>query len=214
MIKQNYDEIIKSISEYTDPSKITIVAVTKYQTVEDANEAILCGIKDIGENRVQQLVERNSLLLPSKRHLIGHLQTNKVKNAVAVADLIQSVDSVRVATEISKQAAKIYKIQEVLIEVNIANEPTKTGASVFDLKEIINVCEELSNIRVNGLMAVMPVSADEYYFEKMSDLFLNTKSNHYANTRLNILSMGMSGDYLLAIKYGSNMIRLGRTLFK
>ena len=159
MIKHNYEEIRKRISEYVDPNAISIIAVTKYQTVEAANEAIACGITEIGENKVQQLCERDKLLLPAKRHLIGHLQTNKVKQAVSVADLIQSVDSERVAVEISKQAGKINKIQEVLIEVNIAAEETKTGATLDEFKNIIQTCGSLPNILVKGLMAVMPISA-------------------------------------------------------
>ena len=214
MIKDNYDEIIARISEFVDPSTVTVVAVTKYQSVEAANQAILCGIKDIGENKVQQLCARNELFLPVNKHLIGHLQTNKVKSAVAVADLIQSVDSVRVAVEISKQATKIGKTQDILIEVNIADEATKTGASVNDLNDIINVCASVSGIAVKGLMAIMPIGADEYYFEKMHSLFQDIQTRNYANTQLQTLSMGMSDDYPLAVKHGSNMIRVGRTLFK
>lgn len=213
MIKHNFDEIKKHISEYVDPSTVSIIAVTKYQTVEDANEAIACGIKEIGENKVQQLLERDKLFLPAKRHLIGHLQTNKVKQAVSVADMIQSVDSERVAVEISKQAKKIDKIQDILIEVNIANEQTKTGASVDEMKSIIEVCESIPNISVKGLMAIMPISAEEYYYERMHDLFLETASINYNNTKMQILSMGMSNDYKIAVKYGSNMIRVGRALF-
>lgn len=214
MIKENYDEIINRISEFADPSTVTVVAVTKYQSVEAANQAILCGIKDIGENKVQQLCARNDLFLPVKKHLIGHLQTNKVKSAVAIADLIQSVDSVRVAVEISKHAAKIGKTQDILIEVNIADEATKTGASINDLNDILNACASVSCISVKGLMAIMPIGADEYYFEKMHSLFQNTKTRNYENTQLQTLSMGMSDDYPLAVKHGSNMIRVGRTLFK
>lgn len=214
MIKHNYTEIISHIKEFVDPATVTLVAVTKYQSIEAANEAIQCGISDIGENKVQQLCARNSLLLPAKRHLIGHLQTNKAKSAVSVADLIQSVDSVRVAAEISKQAAKIDKIQDVLIEINIANEPTKTGASVDDLTDILNTCSCLPNIFVRGLMAIMPIVADEYYYEKMNFLFHDFQSQNHKNILLQTLSMGMSDDYQIAVKNGSNMIRVGRTLFK
>lgn len=214
MIKDNYNEIIARISEYAEPSTVTVVAVTKYQSLESANQAILCGIKDIGENRVQQLCERNELFLPVKKHLIGHLQTNKVKPAVAIADLIQSVDSVRVAVEIAKQASKLDKIQDVLIEINIADEATKTGASINDLNDIFNACANISGISVKGLMAVMPIGAQEYYFEKMYSLFQDAKTRNFTNTQLQTLSMGMSDDYPLAVKHGSNMIRVGRTLFK
>ncbi|MBQ6051816.1 MAG: YggS family pyridoxal phosphate-dependent enzyme [Clostridia bacterium] len=214
MIKDNYNEIIARISEYAEPSTVTVVAVTKYQSLESANQAILCGIKDIGENRVQQLCERNELFLPVKKHLIGHLQTNKVKPAVAIADLIQSVDSVRVAVEIAKQASKLDKIQDVLIEINIADEATKTGASINDLNDILNACANISGISVKGLMAVMPIGAQEYYFEKMYSLFQDAKTRNFTNTQLQTLSMGMSDDYPLAVKHGSNMIRVGRTLFK
>lgn len=213
MIKHNYEEIRKRISEYVDPNAISIIAVTKYQTVEAANEAIACGITEIGENKVQQLYERDKLLLPAKRHLIGHLQTNKVKQAVSVADLIQSVDSERVAVEISKQAGKINKIQEVLIEVNIAAEETKTGATLDEFKNIIQTCGSLPNILVKGLMAVMPISADEFHFEHMYNLFCETADMKYTNTQIQTLSMGMSNDYLTAVKHGSNMIRVGRSLF-
>ncbi len=170
MIKQNYTEIVDCIKEYTDPSTVTLVAVIKYQSVEAANEAIKLGISDIGENKVQQLCARNHLLLPAKRHLIGHLQTNKAKHAVSVADLIQSVDSVRIAEEISKQASKINKIQDVLIEINIADEQTKTGASINELNDILNTCSNLPNLFVKGLMAIMPIAAKEYYYEKMHSL--------------------------------------------
>lgn len=214
MIKDNYNEIIARISEYAEPSTVTVVAVTKYQSLESANQAILCGIKDIGENRVQQLCERNELFLPVKKHLIGHLQTNKVKPAVAIADLIQSVDSVRVAVEIAKQASKLDKIQDVLIEINIADEATKTGASINDLNDIFNACANISGISVKGLMAVMPIGAQEYYFEKMYSLFQDAKTRNFTNTQLQTLSMGMSDDYPLAVEHGSNMIRVGRTLFK
>lgn len=213
MIKQNYEEIKKRISEYADINDISIVAVTKYQTVEAANEAITCGITEIGENKVQQLCERDKILLPAKRHLIGHLQTNKVKQAVSVADLIQSVDSERVAVEISKQAQKINKIQEALIEINIANEETKTGASLTEFKNIIQTCASLPNILIKGLMAVMPISAEEYYYEQMHDLFGETAAMNYTNTQIQTLSMGMSNDYITAVRHGSNMIRVGRILF-
>ncbi len=214
MIKQNYNEIIDRIKEYTDPSTITLVAVIKYQSVEAANEAIQLGISDIGENKVQQLCARNNLLLPAKRHLIGHLQTNKAKHAVSVADLIQSVDSVRIAEEISKQASKIDKIQDVLIEINIADEQTKTGASINELNDILNTCSSLPNLFVKGLMAIMPIDAKEYYYEKMHSLYLEVQSHNHGNIQLQTLSMGMSDDYQIAIKNGSNMIRVGRTLFK
>ena len=214
MIKDNYEEILKHISEYADPSTITVVAVTKYQDIESANEAIRCGINDIGENKVQQLYERNGLLLPARRHLIGHLQTNKAKHAVEVADTIQSVDSERIAVEISKQAGKIGKIQDAFIEINIANEETKTGASVTDFKTIIETCSSLPNITITGLMAIMPISCEEYYYEKMKDLYLEASSIGYKNTQLQTLSMGMSNDYVTAVKHGSNMVRVGRTLFK
>lgn len=213
MIKQNYEEIKKRISEYCDISDITLVAVTKYQTVEAANEAICLGISDIGENKVQQLRERKTLLLPAKCHLIGHLQTNKAKLAVCNSDLIQSVDSERIAVEISKQAEKINKVQDVLIEVNIAKEETKTGADVESLKTILTLCGSLPNILVKGLMAVMPISGQEYYYESMYDLYMETAAMKYKNTQFTTLSMGMSNDYETALKHGSNMIRIGRSLF-
>jgi len=199
---------------------VKIVGVVKYQSVEDANALISEGsVTDIAENYVQALVERNNLFLPAKRHLIGHLQTNKVKAAISVADMIQSVDSVKLLREIEKQAAKISKPVEVLLQVNIAREEAKTGIFEEQLDELILSASEMPHIRVKGLMSIMPIETKLLYYQKMYALFIDKReylvhnicSN---NISMDYLSMGMSSDYETAIKCGSNMIRLGRCLFR
>jgi len=214
MIKDNIEEIQKRISFYRNPAEITLIAVTKYQTVEAANEAIKCGITDIGENNPIQLFDRVPLLLQSKKHLIGHLQTNKAKKAVESADLIQSVDSEHVAIEISKQSVKINKIQDVLIEINIANEATKTGATLSEFIPIARLCSNLEGIKLKGIMAVLPKEINERFYQEMFEQYKKIQQINLPNTEINILSMGMSSDFEIAIKNGSNMVRIGSLMFR
>ena len=218
MIKDNIAEIENKIiiaqteAEHSEP--VTLVVVTKNQTIDNANEAISCGINDIGENRVQALAERNVLLKPAKRHLIGHLQTNKVKQAVLIADLIQSVDSVKLLNEINRQSKALNKNTEVLIQINIANEESKFGISPSMLAEMLNCAQEMTNITIRGLMAIMPIETKLKYYQGMYDIFLDNKQKIVHNICMDFLSMGMSSDFETAVKFGSNMVRIGTYVFR
>lgn len=192
---------------------VTIVGVTKNQTAEAANEIIKNGITVVAENRVQAMKEKADLLLPSKRHLIGHLQTNKVKVALSLFDLIQSVDSERLLLEIDKEAKKLGITAEIFFQVNIAREEIKFGMFKEDLPKILQTASELENIKVSGLMSIMPIETKDDYYKNMYDLFAEMQNKNGGNIDLKFLSMGMSGDFCTAVRYGANMVRLGRCLF-
>lgn len=192
---------------------VTIVGVTKNQPTEAANEIIKNGITVIAENRVQAMKEKYDFLLPSKKHLIGHLQTNKVKAALELFDLIQSVDSERLLLDIDKEANKKGITAEIFFQVNIAREEIKFGMFKEDLPKMLQTASGLENIKVSGLMAIMPIDTKDDYYKNMYDLFTESQNKNGGNIDLKFLSMGMSGDFRTAVKYGSNMVRLGRCLF-
>jgi len=188
---------------------VKLIAVTKTRTVEEINEAIRAGVNCIGENRVKEAEEKFNLLLKVEKHMIGSLQTNKVKLAVELFDMIQSVDSLKLAKEIDKRCAAIHKVMPVLIEVNIGNEKNKHGINPEDVKNFLLELSSLKHISVQGLMCVSPMLEPEQvrpYFKKMKQLFDSIGN-------LKWLSMGMSNDYKIAIEEGSNMVRIGTLLF-
>lgn len=205
-------EIDRISAENGIGQKVTLVAVTKKQPVECIAELAAAGISDFAENRVVALEERASAM-PGTRHLIGHLQTNKVKKAIAVADLIHSVDSLRLAKEISRCAEAAGKTVDILIQVNIAKEPQKFGVFSEDLDDLLREISLLPHLRIRGLMAIMPIETKDEYYGKMYDLYCNYAENKPYNISMDILSMGMSNDYATAVRYGSNMVRVGTALF-
>lgn len=193
---------------------VTLVAVTKTATAEQVEEAVKCGVKDFGENRVQAAESKIKEIRKSgyqdiRWHMIGHLQTNKVKKAVELFSLIHGVDSIRLAEEINKEAAKKDIIFPVLLEVNVAGEASKFGVQPQEAKELLKQCTSLPNIKVDGLMAMAPFSDDPEasrpHFKKMSLL--------KADLGLKYLSMGMSRDFEVAIEEGSDIIRVGTAIF-
>ncbi len=200
--------------------EITLMAVTK--TVEPAriNAAIAAGITCIGENRVQEfLKKRDDLQLAGvQKHLIGHLQTNKVRQIVGQVDMIQSVDSLRLATAISEASLKQGSIPtDVLVEVNIGDEASKSGVAVDELEELLWQLGEISGIRVRGLMTIPPILQTEAekraIFSKMRQLFIDIRGKNVDNVSMDILSMGMSSDYVQAVLEGSTLVRIGSALF-
>ncbi len=233
-ISENLNSVLERIensAKKTNRKKedIKLVVVTKNVSIEDIKKVIEIGIKDIGENRVQEAEKKysslitlhSSLFTNIKRHMIGHLQTNKVKKALQIFDLIQSVDSIHLAEEIDKQAKKINKVQDCLIEVKVSPEETKYGCLPEKLKELVEKILELKNINLCGLMAMAPFSENpEYarpYFHSAKELFDRFYSfflhpNPYSLTP--ILSMGMSNDFEVAIEEGANMVRIGTAIFK
>lgn len=214
-IKGNIEKIIKSINN----KNISLAAVTKNSTIKDIKEAINSGVKIIGENRIQEAeLKYNELkdFLREKRvefHFIGHLQTNKVKKAVEIFDLIQSVDSLKLAEDINKRAKGINKVQRILIQVNIGEEPQKYGFKSSDLKEFLKIISSLKYLKVKGMMCITPYFEDKEktrpYFKKMKKLFEGYKKDY----NFKYLSMGMTNDYEIAIEEGSNMVRIGRGIF-
>ncbi|MCX5709856.1 MAG: YggS family pyridoxal phosphate-dependent enzyme [Candidatus Omnitrophica bacterium] len=209
-----------------DSAEVTIVAISKGRTVEQVREAVEAGITDIGENRVQEASLKLRGLTPQvKKHMVGHLQTNKAKDAVGVFDLIQSVDSVRLAEEIDKQAAKIDKIQDILVEIKVSHEETKTGLTVRAGIDAIIGMIKLPNIRIKGLMTIAPLmsSAEEAkpffrelinFRNKLNEFGLTQPDGKKLSEDLKTISMGMSDDFEAAIAEGSTMIRIGRAIFE
>ena len=195
---------------------VTIVAVTKYQTIEDTNAAIEVGLSNIGENYVQHLKEKDALLLPCKRHFIGHLQTNKVKALLSMKDiaLIQSVDSVKLAAEIDKYSEKLGRTTEILLQVNIGDEEQKFGVEPADTVALARDVSGFEHINVKGLMATMPIEKDIRYYKEFKELFEKVKACNISGVDMDILSMGMSNDFEEAVECGSNMVRIGTALFK
>ena len=202
MIKEN-------IIKLQIPSYVKLVAVTKTRTVEEIKKAIDAGVNCIGENKVQEAQEKFPSLPKVEKHMIGHLQRNKVKTAVELFDMIQSVDSLKIAKEISKRCEAINKVMPILIEVNIGNEESKYGIKPEDIKEFIKEISQFKNIDIQGLMCIAPLIEAEKtrpYFKKMKELF-DSLGN------LKWLSMGMTNDYKIAIEEGSNMVRIGTAIF-
>lgn len=214
-VEENLSELRKEIVPY----KPIIIAVTKYFGAEKLVEAYKDGLRDFAENRVQDALEKFEQLPQeikenSRFHLIGHLQSNKVKKAVGRFDLIQSVDSLKLAKMISDEALKQGIVQKILLQVNNADEEAKSGFSVGDLKRDFKEIISLKGIKVEGLMNIAPIADEqtlECLFKGMQDLKAELESGFAY--KLKELSMGMSGDYKTAIKYGSTMIRIGRKLF-
>ena len=218
----NYETIKENIARAAvrsgrKPEDITFMAVTK--TVEPVfiNYAIELGVDLIGENKVQELTEKYAQLPSDIRwHMIGHLQTNKVKQAIKVFDYIHSVDSVKLAQSISQHCAEIGKIQKVLIQINNANEEQKFGFAPDELLNCMSELLMLSNIQIEGLMNIAPLSQDNNYLRNLfkNIRLLKDKIQLEYKVELPHLSMGMSNDYRIALEEGSTIIRLGRILFK
>ncbi len=211
-IKIRYEEIIRTI-----PDNVKLVAATKQRNIEEIKLAIDVGIKIIGENYVQEALGKYKEIENVEWHLIGHLQRNKVKDAVKIFDCIQSVDSLRLAEEINRQCEKINRIMPVLIEVNIGREESKYGIDTDKTADLITQIALLPNIHVEGLMTMEPYFDDPNdarpYFRQMKQLFDRIRDMKIPNTELSTLSMGMSNSYQVAIEEGSNMVRIGTKLF-
>jgi PLP dependent protein len=201
-----------------DPSAIRLVTVTKTVDLGRIREATAAGAAILGENRVQEAKEKiEALGRIASWHLIGHLQTNKAKYAVKLFDLIHSVDNLELAMEIDKQAAKNGKMQDVLIEVSIAGEAAKAGVSIGDTVRLVREAAGLKHIRVLGLMTMPPLSNDPEdsrpYFRRLRDLASAVRTEGIARISMNELSMGMSGDFEVAVEEGATLVRVGTAIF-
>ncbi len=225
MIAENYKNILKKIEfakeRRTRMSKIdnvTLVAVTKNHDVTAMREAIDAGAVHIGENRTQEAKEKFSTLERDVTwHLIGHLQTNKAKVAAKLFDLIHSVDSLKLANAINEAAKSLDKVQDVLIQVNLAKEEQKFGVYKEDLLSLAKEADEMQNLRLRGIMLIAPNYTDKEetrpLFREMYDIFGDLQTRTFKRAEINILSMGMTGDFEIAVEEGSNLVRVGTGIF-
>ncbi len=196
---------------------VKIVAVTKTIDAQTVNEAVALGLYDLGENRVQELLSKYELVDKRARwHIIGHLQTNKVKYIADKVVMIHSVDSLKLAAEIDRQCSKHGRVMDVLIEIN-SGEENKNGILPDEAFSLIEEASKLKNIRICGLMTMAPLEADDNkkheVFSNLKKLALDIEDKKYDNVSMRILSMGMSNDYTQAVEEGSTLIRPGRSLF-
>jgi len=215
-LRLNIQEACKSAGR--SPSEITLVAVTKTFPVEAIEQAIALGIDVIGENRIQEAAEKYQQIGPKVQwHLIGHLQSNKAKKAVELFSLIHSVDSTELALEVGRRAVQASKLQDILIEVNTSGESQKYGFEPEQVREALGKIKDIGGVKVQGLMTVGPLTDDtaavRRSFRQLRSLFDELKARAIPNIEMKHLSMGMSGDYRIAIEEGSNMIRVGSAIF-
>lgn len=221
MIKQNLRDVLENIeiAKHNRPSNITddvlLVAVTKNHSVDQMQEAIDNGVTDIGENRIQEALEKFSALDRNvTKHLIGHLQTNKVKQAVKHFDLIHSVDSQRLAQAVDRAAQSLDKVQDVLIQINLAREESKSGVDPDELDQLLATVETCTHLNLKGLMLVAPnyeqVEQCRPLFRQMYRLFQRQKEIY---PTVEYLSMGMTHDYKIAVEEGANLVRIGTAIF-
>lgn len=219
----NYKRIKDNVSEAAvkagrNPDEVRLMCVTKTVEAEYINPVLDIGADLIGENRVQEyLGKRDSLHLDGvEKHLIGHLQTNKVKQIVGQVDMIESVDSVKLAQEISRQSVKNGVTTNILVEVNVGREESKSGIYMESLEELLLEIAQMPSIKIKGLMTIPPICDDNEvrkYFYAMHQSFVDIKDKKLDNIDMKILSMGMSGDYEAAVLEGSNIVRVGSAIF-
>lgn len=215
MIEENVKKLLAETGENPFGEKVTLVAAVKTQTVEDINRAIAAGITDIGDNHVQEFRDKyDGITGNPNRHFIGHLQTNKVKYLIGRTYLYQSVDRLELAEEISKRSERAGVVSDCLIQINIGNEETKGG---FEYDEGLAAYQKISAmpaLKIKGLMAMLPFSDNEELLrtlaKKMRALFEKLRDK---DENIRYLSMGMSGDWKLCVECGSNMVRLGTSIF-
>ncbi|MBE7012683.1 MAG: YggS family pyridoxal phosphate-dependent enzyme [Ruminococcaceae bacterium] len=222
-IKENLDSVLKRIEDACERSgrkaeDITLLAVTKTVTAEPMRELAGLGVTSFGENRVQSLLEKYGDFPDISWHLIGHLQTNKVKSIIGKVDLIHSVESVRLAEEIGKQSVKAGVVTDILIEVNVSGEESKFGICMDEIDEMLDKCSRIDGIFVKGLMTMAPLDAQDTeireIFSSLYKKYIDISTKKYDNISMEYLSMGMSNDFEIAIEEGANIVRVGRGLFR
>ena len=211
-IKSNIDEVQSKV-----PEGVKLIAVSKTKPLEDLEVAYNCGIRDFGENKVQEIsVKYENFHKDVRWHLIGNLQKNKVKYIVGKVHLIHSIDSISLIKEIEKRYKKENIVANGLIQLNIGRETQKYGVLEEDIYDIIEIIENCNNINIKGIMVILPKGNDDEnrkYFRKTKEIFDEIKQKKYKNTCMEVLSMGMTHDYEVAIEEGSNMVRVGEGIF-
>ncbi len=215
-IKKNIDAAAKRAGR--NPEDILLLAVSKTVDVPRIKAAVDCGLTSLGENRVQEIMEKYEPMGENiKWHLIGHLQTNKVKYIIDKVELIHSVESIKLAEEIDKQAKKHNVVADILVEINMADEESKFGIKPTDAESFITEISKFDNIRVRGLMTVAPNvekgEENRVYFRNMKQLLVDINAKNINNINMDILSMGMTGDYETAVEEGATIVRVGTGIF-
>lgn len=219
----NYRRVSESVAEAAvkagrSPQDVRLIAVTKFVEPERIEKAFEAGCTEVGENRAQELKDKFEFFKANRQtvHFIGQLQLNKVKYLIGRADLIQSADRLEVFREIDRLAGKQGIVQDCLVEINIGEEPQKGGIEPSDLNELLKIISDMPNVFVKGLMCIPPAAGSEdarYYFKKQRELFEEARELKLPNVSMELLSMGMSGDYISAIAEGANMVRVGSAIF-
>ncbi len=223
MIKENLEEVEARITRACERSgrersEVTLISVSKTKPAEMLQEAYDAGSRDFGENKPQEIREKYPQLPTDIRwHMIGHLQRNKIKYIIDKVCMIHSVDSIRLAEAIDEEAKKHGIIMPVLIEVNVAEEESKFGVHLDEAESLIRQISELSNIQVQGLMTIAPFTENaednRIYFRKLRNLYVDIKDKNIDNVNMCNLSMGMTGDYEVAVEEGATMVRVGTGIF-
>ena len=223
MIKDNLREVEERIAKACersgrDKTEVTLIAVSKTKPVEAIREAMEYGMMHFGENKVQEIVDKcGTISEPLNWHMIGHLQRNKVKYIVDKVVLIHSVDSLRLAEQIDEEAKKKNVIARILIEVNVAGEESKFGVSPEETLSLVEQIASLSNVKIMGLMTIAPYVSDpeenRVHFQKLRNLSIDIKTENIDNVSMDVLSMGMTGDYEVAVEEGATMVRVGTGIF-
>lgn len=223
MIRDNLEQVRKKIDEACDRAgrdreQVTLISVSKTKPLSMLMEAYEAGSRDFGENKVQELLDKIPQMPGDVRwHMIGHLQRNKVKYIVGKVYMIHSVDSLRLAEEISKEAVKQQTEVNILLEINAAGEESKFGVAAEEAEELVRSVSKLPGIRVCGLMTIAPfvenAENNRQYFSKMMQLSVDIERKNIDNVSMNVLSMGMTGDYIVAVEEGSTCVRVGTGIF-
>lgn len=223
MLAENLAAVEKNISAACERAgrargDVTLIAVSKTKPIPKLTEIYEAGIRDFGENKVQELVlKQDEMPKDIKWHMIGHLQRNKVKSVIDKVRLIHSVDSYRLAEEINIQAKKKNILVPILVEVNIAEEESKFGINEEDARQLVEEIAELQNLRIKGLMTIAPYTEDpednRQYFRTIRQLSVDIANKNIDNVSMNVLSMGMTGDYMVAIEEGATLVRVGTGIF-
>lgn len=223
MLISNYDNVNANVvascrKAGREPDEVTLIAVSKTKPVEDISTLYEHGVRDFGENKVQELTDKYEQLPKDIRwHLIGHLQTNKVKYIVDKVHLIHSVDSIKLAEQIEKEAAKKDVIVNILVQVNVANEDSKFGLDADETLKNVEAISKFPHIRIKGLMTIAPFvengEENRKYFQNLKQLSVDIHKKNIDNVSMDFLSMGMSGDYETAIEEGATLVRVGTNIF-
>ena len=223
MLYENYEQVVANVKKACERSgrnfqDITIIAVSKTKPLSDVEELLSHGVMEFGENKVQEMVDKyEHVSKPVHWHLIGHLQTNKVKYIVDKVYLIHSVDSLRLAEEISREAVKKQVEVNILIEVNVAQEESKFGTTTEETEKLVRDISFLPSVHIKGLMTIAPFVEDpeenRTYFRKLRQLAVDIGNKNIDNVSMSILSMGMTGDYTVAVQEGATIVRVGTGIF-